>query len=81
MRFHFPVRLLLASLAMVPAASYAQTTFYGDDDGFGIGTTVGTIDPTVSNASLGEAALTDTRLIGTCCVAGPSRQRVRLPHS
>lgn len=71
MRYHFPLKLLLASLAMVPAAGHAQTAYYGDDDGFGIGATSGTLDPTVDNATVGDAALTDVRLIGTGFAAGP----------
>lgn len=57
--------LPLAAVAMAaPAHSATIITFYGDDDGFGIGTTSGSIDPTVSNADPGDADGTDTRLIG-----------------
>ena len=59
----------LVCLAMAPGIAQATiiSTFYGDDDGFGVGaTTVGsTIDETVSNAGGGEADGTDVRLIGT----------------
>ena len=49
------------------------TAYYGDDDGFGIGATTGTINATVSNAAVGEAAGTDTQLIGSASFfAGPN---------
>ena len=41
------------------------TTFYGDDDGFGIGATSGGIDPVMSHQGPGEAPLTDRRLVGS----------------
>ena len=48
------------------------TVFYGDADGFGIGATT-TLDPTFSNATVGEAPLTDVQLIGDCCAfSGPA---------
>lgn len=41
------------------------STFYGDDDGFGIGVTSGFIgDPLISHQGPGEAPLTDQRLVG-----------------
>lgn len=48
------------------------TTYYGDDDGFGIGATSGVLDPNVSNASAGEAAFTDTRLIADGAFLAPA---------
>lgn len=40
-------------------------TYYGDDDGFGVGETAGNLtDATVSHAGVGEAPFTDVRLIG-----------------
>jgi hypothetical protein len=46
------------------ASAATITTFYGDDDGFGIGAYSGTIEPTNSNAGSGEAPFTDVPLIG-----------------
>jgi len=46
------------------------STFYGDDDGFGVGA-IDTIDPNVSNNDVSDAPLTDSRLIGTGFLAGP----------
>ena len=54
--------LLFVSSGFASAATIS--TFYGDDDGFGIGAYSGTINPTVNNAGIGEAPLTDVRLIG-----------------
>jgi hypothetical protein len=68
--------LAIAALAVGGLTSSAQasviTTFYGDDDGFGIGATGGTIDPTVSHAGLGEAPFTDVRLIGNGTFIAPA---------
>ena len=55
---------LLLSLSALSAHAGLTTTYYGDDDGFGIGVTAGTINPTISNQGAGEAPLTDLRLIG-----------------
>jgi PEP-CTERM motif len=65
MKKHFALALLpvLACLTQ-PAVGATITTFYGDADGFGIGATSGVLNPGVSNASPGEAAGTDVRLIG-----------------
>lgn len=47
------------------AQAASITTFYGDDDGFGVGQTTGTlIDPDTSHQQRGEAPLTDQRLVG-----------------
>jgi len=54
--------LLFVSSGSASAATIS--TFYGDDDGFGIGAYSGTINPTNSNAGVGEAPFTDVRLIG-----------------
>ena len=54
--------LLFVSSGSASAATIS--TFYGDDDGFGIGAYSGTINPTNSNAGIGEAPFTDVRLIG-----------------
>ena len=60
---------LLAALAMGAlaltgnTASAAISSLYGDNDGFGIGATSGTLDATFSNNS-GDAPFTDVRLIG-----------------
>ncbi len=62
---------LLLTFVYGQASAVTITTFYGDDDGFGIGATSGTIDPTISNAGVGEAPLTDVRLIGTGYLAPP----------
>lgn len=63
----------LAALALLgtspPAAAAVITAWYGDDDGFGIGATTGTINATVSRASIGEAAGTDVRRIGNAAAA------------
>ena len=45
------------------ANATAITSYYGDDDGFGVGAT-STVDPNVSHQGIGEAAYTDLRLIG-----------------
>lgn len=60
------VSLLIAgfiSLGCVPANA-VTTVFYGDDDGFGVGANSGVLLANNSNASPGEAPLTDVRLIG-----------------
>ena len=57
--------LSLAAACATTAGAATITTTYGDNDGFGIGATSGSIDPTVGHASAGEAALTDVRLIGS----------------
>lgn len=54
-----------AILAVTPASAATITTYYGDDDGFGVGATAGTMNPLVDNAEPGEAQFTDVRLIGT----------------
>jgi PEP-CTERM motif len=55
---------LLASLLVARETGASTiTVFYGDADGFGIGATT-TLDPTFSNATVGEAPLTDVQLIG-----------------
>ena len=60
----FQVDFLRLDAAAV-AGPTATTAFYGDDDGFGVGETEGTLsEPTVSHPSPGEAPLTDVRLIG-----------------
>ena len=41
------------------------TAYYGDDDGFGVGVTSGTMDPQTANATSGDAPLTDIPLIST----------------
>jgi hypothetical protein len=48
------------------AQAASITTFYGDDDGFGVGQTTGTLtDPDTSHKKQrGEAPLTDQRLVG-----------------
>ena len=47
------------------ASAITVTTFYGDDDGFGVGETAGAMSSsTTSNAGVGEAPGTDVRLIG-----------------
>lgn len=55
---------LLLSLCALSAHADLTTTYYGDNDGFGVGATAGTINPNVSNQGVGEAPLTDLRLIG-----------------
>jgi hypothetical protein len=55
-----------AALLLLAPLSRGQVTvtFYGDDDGFGVGQTAGTIsDATISHQGVGEAAFTDLRLI------------------
>ena len=68
---------ITVALAFVAYAASSQagtiTTYYGDDDGFGIGATSGTIDPTVSHQGLSDAPYTDVRLIGVN-LAGPAFQ-------
>ena len=58
------VCLLLAASFQSAHASLI-TTYYGDDDGFGVGATSGTMDPLVSNQNPGEEPLTDAQLIST----------------
>jgi hypothetical protein len=53
----------LVFLAVGPARAGFVTTYYGDDDGFGIGATSGTLNPVSFNNSAGEAPYTDRRLI------------------
>jgi len=63
---------LLSGLFLVPVHASLITSFYGDNDGFGVGVTSGTIDPTVSNQEVGDAPFTDTRLIAdSLFAAGP----------
>lgn len=74
MRVHAP-RLLAALLAVcvaAPATAATVTTYYGDDDGFGIGKTgpTDTINAVNSNAT-SDAEFTDLRLIGTNCAGTP----------
>jgi len=61
------LRIVLVVACCVVAAGQALastiTVFYGDADGFGVGATT-TLDPAFSNASPGEAPLTDIQLIG-----------------
>lgn len=64
--------LLLASAvafgwAVLPGTAQAAlvTTFYGDNDGFGIGATSGTINPLFTRSTPTEAPGTDTALLGT----------------
>ena len=58
--------LLIVGLLAAPASAATVTAFYGDDDGFGVGETSGSLtSPNTSNAGVGEAAFTDIRLIGT----------------
>lgn len=61
--------LLLACLLIAACFQSAHaslvTAYYGDDDGFGVGATSGTMDPLVSNQDPGEAPLTDAQLIAT----------------
>ncbi len=47
------------------------TTLYGDNDGFGVGITSGVMAPNSSNQGVGEAPLTDLRLIGGPFSHGP----------
>jgi hypothetical protein len=65
--------LAVLTLAISPIARATLiSTFYGDDDGFGVGETAGNLtSPNTSNAGVGEAALTDVRLIGTGFAAPP----------
>ena len=62
------LRLLVMCLAVPLMVSSAEAStinvYYGDPDGFGV-LAFGTLDPTVSNQEVGEAAFTDMRLIGT----------------
>lgn len=58
------ITLATAGLFAITAPAQAVTTLYGDDDGFGVGVSSGTMNPNVNNASFGEAAGTDVRLIG-----------------
>ncbi|MFT4792624.1 MAG: hypothetical protein ACJAVR_000139 [Paracoccaceae bacterium] len=74
MRVHAP-RLLAALVALcfvAPASAATVSTFYGDDDGFGIGKTgsTDTINAVNPNAS-SDAQFTDIRLIGTNCGGTP----------
>lgn len=47
------------------AQAASITTFYGDDDGFGVGQTTGILaNPSTSHQQRGEAPLTDQRLVG-----------------
>ncbi len=62
---------LLACMAQ-PVSATTITTLYGDADGFGIGSTSGTLNATISNASPGEADGTDVRLIGTGTFFAPA---------
>ena len=61
--------LLLASLLVAAAFQSAHasliTTYYGDEDGFGVGVTSGLMDPFTSNQDPGEAPLTDAKLISS----------------
>jgi hypothetical protein len=74
MRVHAP--RLLAALAAIcfaaPVSAATVYTFYGDDDGFGVGKTgpTDTINPVNSNSST-DAEYTDLRLIGTDCAGTP----------
>lgn len=62
------LRIALPVLALAILASQSKggviNTFYGDNDGFGIGATSGSIDPTASHAGAEDHGNTDTRLIG-----------------
>jgi hypothetical protein len=58
------VCLLFVFALTLPAGIVTFT--YGDIDGFGTGA-VTFKDPLVDSAGIGEAPLTDVRLIGTCC--------------
>lgn len=74
MRVH-GVRLLAAIFAIwfaAPAFAATVVTYYGDDDGFGLGKfgPPDTINATNSNASL-DAEFTDLRLIGSNCAGSP----------
>jgi hypothetical protein len=65
MKKHWALAVLPIFACMAqPALAATITTFYGDSDGFGIGATSGILNAATSNASLGEAAGTDVRLIG-----------------
>lgn len=74
MRVHAPrlSAVILALCIAAPASAATVTTYYGDDDGFGLGKTGSsdTISPTNSNATL-DAEFTDLRLIGTNCSGAP----------
>jgi hypothetical protein len=55
------------ALLCLGSLAHAQVTvsFYGDDDGFGVGQTSGNLtDATTSHAGVGEAPFTDVQLIG-----------------
>lgn len=65
----------LALLSCGRAEAGIITTFYGDDDGFGVGQVSGTLSaPTTSHQDPGEAAFTDQSLIGGGFPAYPAFQ-------
>jgi hypothetical protein len=61
---------LAAALGATPSAAAVVTTFYGDDDGFGVGTTTGYFDPYDSVQGPGEAPGTDITRISNYYAAG-----------
>ena len=65
---------IAAFICCASAHASLISTYYGDDDGFGVGVTSGPMNPYVSNQGVGEAPLTDLRLIGSgtwsCSAAG-----------
>ena len=58
----------LAAIASTPSRAAVITTYYGDDDGFGVGL-YDFIDPVSNDADPGEAPGTDVRLIGGTSLA------------
>lgn len=82
MRVHAP-RLATAVLVLCFASSASAATvysYYGDDDGFGVGKTgpTDTIDP-VNSSSSSDAEFTDQRLIGTMCGGTPCAAPAFMP--
>ncbi len=64
-RLKYLVALLFFVGIFSVGSAQAVTTFYGDDDGFGIGLVAGSFpsDPNTGNAGVGEAPFTDVPLI------------------
>ncbi len=69
----FARSLLLGLVLASPMSAATVTSFYGDDDGFGLGITSGALpDPSVANASPGEAPFTDVPLGNEFLLATPA---------
>jgi hypothetical protein len=67
------VTTFLLSFGLFQAAHATLiSTYYGDDDGFGIGAFSGTLNPDISHQDAGEAAFTDMRLIADGFYVAPA---------